>query len=47
MNMNNTSPKNIPIHFNYNTLHDVKNATYQKKINKYKLKFNISKKAPA
>ena len=33
MSMNNTSPKNVPTHFNYNTLHDIKNSTYQKNIN--------------
>ena len=39
MSMNNTSPKNVPTHFNYNTLHDIKNSTYQKNINNK----NISK----
>ena len=38
LSMNNVSPKNIPTHFNYNTLHDVK-STYQKNMNNK----NISK----
>ena len=29
--MNSNSPKNSNIHFNYNTINDVKNSTYQKK----------------
>ncbi len=38
LSMNNTSPKNIPTHFNYNTIHDV-NSSYQKTLNNK----NISK----